>query len=60
LAVPNNKDLKTLPKSIEKLPYLFFLNVKGCPSVKVPKGLLSRSEDMCGGCGMWDITPLTN
>lgn len=60
LAVPNNKDLTTLPKSIEKLPNLFFLNVKGCPSVKIPKALLSRSEDMCGGCGMWDITPLTN
>lgn len=60
LALPNNQGLKTLPKSIEKLPNLFFLNVKGCPSVEVPKAILSRAEDMCGGCGMWDITPLSN
>jgi len=60
LALPNNQGLKTLPKSIEKLPNLFFLNVKGCPSVEVPQAILSRAEDMCGGCGMWDITPLSN
>jgi hypothetical protein len=34
---------------------LFFLNVKGCPNVRVPQAILDNSEDMCGGCGMYDI-----
>ena len=58
LALPNNKKLTSLPESIKNLPNLFFLNVKGCPNVKVPQSILDRSEDMCGGCGMYDINPL--
>ena len=57
LALPNNKKLTNLPESISKLPMLFFLNVKGCPNVKVPESILANAEDMCGGCGMYDIVP---
>ena len=55
LALPNNKKLTKLPESLTKLPMLFFLNVKGCPNVRVPQAILDNSEDMCGGCGMYDI-----
>ena len=55
LALPNNKKLTKLPESLTKLPMLFFLNVKGCPNVQVPQAILDNSEDMCGGCGMYDI-----
>jgi len=58
LALPNNKKLTALPESIKNLPNLFFLNVKGCPNVTVPQSILDRAEDMCGGCGMYDINPL--
>lgn len=57
LALPNNPKLKSLPKSIAKLPNLFFLNVKGSPNVKIPQSILDRAEDMCDGCGMYDLNP---
>jgi hypothetical protein len=57
LALPNNPKLNSLPKSIAKLPNLFFLNVKGSPNVKIPQSILDRAEDMCDGCGMYDLNP---
>lgn len=57
LALPNNEKLKSLPKSLAKLPNLFFLNVKGSPNVKIPQAILDRAEDMCDGCGMYDLNP---
>ncbi len=58
LSLPNNKELKALPESIAKLPNLFFLNVKGSPDCKIPQSVLDRAEDMCGGCGMYDLAPI--
>jgi hypothetical protein len=57
LALPNNKRLTQLPDSISGLPNLFFLNVKGSSNVKIPESILSRAEDMCDGCGMYDLNP---
>lgn len=57
LAVPNNKGLTSIPSSVNNLPKLFFLNVKGSP-VKLQPEILARAEDMCDGCGMYDLNPL--
>jgi hypothetical protein len=58
LSLPNNKELKSLPESIAKLPNLFFLNVKGVPNIQIPQSIMDRAEDMCGGCGMYDLAPI--
>jgi hypothetical protein len=58
LSLPNNKQLKSLPNSISTLPNLFFLNVKGSPDCKIPPSVLKRAEDMCDGCGMYDLAPI--
>jgi len=58
LAVPNNKELREIPKTVNNLPKLFFLNVKGSENVFIPKEILDRAEDMCDGCGMYDLNPI--
>ena len=58
LSLPNNPKLTKLPNSLDKLPMLFFLNLKGSPNVKLSKGIQARAEDMCEGCGMYDLAPL--
>ena len=57
LALPNNAKLKSIPKSVAGLKNLFFLNVKGSPNVKIPQEIMNRAEDMCDGCGMYDLNP---
>jgi len=37
IAVPGNKNLKSIPECVTTLPNLTFLNVSRCPNVQVPK-----------------------
>jgi hypothetical protein len=39
IAVPNNKNLKSIPDCISTLPNLTFVNTNRCPNVKVPEFL---------------------
>lgn len=46
LALPNNKDLESLPECIKDLPDLAFINLKDVnPQIKIPQGLRDRLED---------------
>ena len=46
LALPNNKDLESLPECIKDLPHLAFINLKEVnPNIKIPQGLKDRLED---------------
>ena len=38
IAVPDNRELKSIPECVLNLPNLTFLNVNRCPNVTVPKG----------------------
>jgi len=44
LALPNNKNLTTLPECIGSLPKLTFLSVNGSPNAKVPAALEPYNE----------------
>lgn len=46
IALMNNKNLTTVPECIKDLPNLFFLNLKGSTNVKVPAGILEKSNDV--------------
>jgi hypothetical protein len=39
IAVPGNKELRTIPSCIAKLPNLTFLNVVRCPNIQLPEEL---------------------
>ena len=39
IAVPNNKELRTIPSCIANLPNLTFLNVARCPNIQLPEEL---------------------
>ena len=53
LALPNNKELRTIPECIADLPNLYFLNLKGCPNVEIPKKIEETAFPM--GDNMWDF-----
>jgi len=53
LALPNNKELRTIPECIADLPNLYFLNLKGCPNVEIPKKIEDTAFPM--GDNMWDF-----
>jgi hypothetical protein len=48
LAVPNNKELKSLPECLSTLDGLKLINIKGCDNLQVPEDLKSKVK-MWGG-----------
>jgi Leucine-rich repeat (LRR) protein len=48
LAIPNNKQLKTLPACLSTLDSLKLINVKGCDNLQVPEELRTKVK-MWGG-----------
>jgi hypothetical protein len=55
ISLTNNSDLRNIPECIGDLPNLLFLNMKGCPNVKVPESIVTKGASDLGG-GMWDLT----
>jgi len=50
LSLPNNKELKEIPTSVETIPNLTFVNVTECdPSIKIPEGIKKNFSDEGGG-----------
>jgi hypothetical protein len=50
LSLPNNKSLKSIPKSVAKLPNLSVINLSGSnPNVQIPKEVLEKAEDVESG-----------
>jgi hypothetical protein len=55
LALPNNKDLQSLPECIKELPLLAFINLKDVnPNINIPQGLKDSLEDE--GMGFYYLT----
>lgn len=48
LAIPNNKQLKTLPECLSTLDNLKLINIKGCDNLQVPEELKTKVK-MWGG-----------
>ena len=45
LSLPNNKSLKNIPASIENIPGLMVINLKGSnPNISIPEKLIEKSE----------------
>jgi hypothetical protein len=51
LALPNNKDLQTIPECLVDLPELSFITLKNCPNLKVPPIFKERMNDEREGTG---------
>ena len=50
LSLPENKNLKELPKEIANLPNLSVINLKGSnPNIKIPDEILKKAEDPQSG-----------
>ena len=46
LSLPNNKDLKSLPKSIADIPNLAIINLKGSnPNIEIPEEVSKKAEE---------------
>ena len=46
MALPNNKDLVSLPECLKELPELAFINMRDInPNLKIPQGLKDSLED---------------
>ena len=46
LSLPNNKDLKSLPKSIADIPNLAIINLKGSnPNIEIPEEVAKKAEE---------------
>ena len=46
LSLPNNKSLKNIPASIENIPGLMVINLKGSnPNISIPEKLIKKSEE---------------